>query len=98
MKLLLSQLKMLSVILLSITALGSFFLLFGFAIYKMVDSEHNMKIYKCIISIEAVMKNSEMLKVVPDHHKTKKIGRNVVKTYYLFLIDIRLNKCVIMQF
>ena len=89
---------MLSVIVLFITALGSFFLLFGFAIYKMVDSEYNMNIYKSIISIEAVMKNSEMLKVVPDHLKSRKIGRNVVKTYYLFLIDIRLNKCVIMQF
>ena len=88
---------MLSVIVLFITALGSFFY-FLVLLYNIVDSEYNMNIYKSIISIEAVMKNSEMLKVVPDHLKTRKIGRNVVKTYYLFLIDIRLNKCVIMQF
>ena len=46
------------------------FLLFLFSIYKMVDI---MDIYKSLnISIGTIMKNPEMLKLAPDHLKTKK--------------------------
>ena len=46
----------------------------------MVDSEHNMIIYKSIkISVGAVMNNLEILKFVPQHLKTKKI--RVVDNY-----------------
>ena len=52
------------------------------SIYKMVD---NMDIYKSLnISIEIVMKNPEMLKFVPDHLKTKIIGKNAVKNYLIY--------------
>ena len=41
-----------------------------------------MDIYKSLnISIGIVMKNSEMLKCVPDHLKTKKISKHVVKKF-----------------
>ena len=40
----------------------------------MVDSEYSMDIYKSAkISIEAVMRNPEMLKFALDHLKTKKM-------------------------
>ena len=46
----------------------------------MVDSEHNMIIYKSIkISIGAVMNNLEIVKFVPDQLKTKKICEHAVK-------------------
>ena len=47
-----------------------------FSLYKMIESENspdNFKILK--ISIGAIMKNPEMLKLVPDHYNTKKILR-----------------------
>ena len=54
----------------------------------MVDS---MDIYKSLNSSTAtVMKNPEMLRFFLDYLKTKK--------YVSFLINIRLNKCVIMPF
>ena len=53
------------------------FLLFLFSIYKMV---YIMKVYKSLnISIVTVMKNSEMVKFVPDHLKTKKLCKHTVK-------------------
>ena len=46
----------------------------------MVDSEHNMIIYKSIkISTGAVMNNLEIVKFVPDHLKTKKICEHAIK-------------------
>ena len=45
----------------------------------MVDNEYSMDIYKSVkISIEAVMKNTEMLKFVPYHLKTKKGCKHAV--------------------
>ena len=39
-----------------------------------------MKVYKSLnISIVTVMKNSEMVKFVPDHLKTKKLCKHAVK-------------------
>ena len=66
----------------------------------MVDS---MDIYKSLnISIGTVMENTEMLKFVPDHLKTKDKCKYAVKNYIIhediFLIDIRLNKCVVNLF
>ena len=46
----------------------------------MVESENssdNCKTYK--ISIGEIIRNPKMLQIVPDHLKTKKISRNVVK-------------------
>ena len=62
-----------------------------------------MDVYKSLnISIVTVMKNPKMLKFVPDHLKTKKFVSMELKNYFIygdmFLIDIRLNKCMIKQF
>ena len=47
-----------------------FFYFFCFIIYKMVDSECSMGIYKSVkISIGAVMRNPDMLRFVSDHLK-----------------------------
>ena len=46
-----------------------FFLLFMFSIYKMVDI---MNFYKSLNISIGKMKNPEMLKFLPDRHKTKK--------------------------
>ena len=49
------------------------FSLFWCNIYKLVDSEYNIDIYKSVKpNIGTVMKNLEILKSVPDHLKTKK--------------------------
>ena len=54
-----------------------------FAIYKMVDSESSMEIYKFEkISIGAVIKIPEILKFVPDHLKTKKCVNMQLKNYF----------------
>ena len=46
----------------------------------MVDNEDSMDIYISVkISIRKVIKNIEMLKLVPDHLKTKKICKHAVK-------------------
>ena len=46
----------------------------------MVDNEYSMDIYISVkISIRKVIKNIEMLKLVPDHLKTKKICKHAVK-------------------
>ena len=47
---------------------STFFLLILFSIYKMVDI---MDIYRSLnINIETVMKNPEVIKLVPDHLKS----------------------------
>ena len=53
----------------------------------MVDSENssdNCKTYK--ISIGKIIRNPKMLQIVPDHLKTKKICRNVVKKLPFIII------------
>ena len=46
----------------------------------MVDNEYSMDIYISVkISIRKVIENIEMLKLVPDHLKTKKICKHAVK-------------------
>ena len=46
----------------------------------MVDNQYNMDIYKSVkISIGTVMKNLEMLKFIPNHRKTKKMGKHAVE-------------------
>ena len=63
-----------------------FFFYFVFSIYKIL---HSIRIHKSLnIKIGTVMKNPEMLKLVPDHLETK-------RCVIMFLIDIRLKKCVI---
>ena len=45
----------------------------------MVDGEYSMDAYKSAkTSMEIVMKNPEMLKFVPDYHKTKKFCKHAV--------------------
>ena len=62
---------------------GSFFLLFCFTMYKMVDNECNIDIYISVkIIIGTVVRNSEMLKFVPVP-KLKKMFKNAVKNYHL---------------
>ena len=69
----------------------------------MVDSEYSVDICKSIkINIRTVMENPEMLKFVHDHLKTKKMRKHPDKKLpfliNMFLINIRLNKCVIKLF
>ena len=73
---------------------GSFFVyFFCFNIYKMVDS---MDIYKSLnINPGTVMRNSEIVKFISDHLKTKKLCKHAVKKLPSV---IRLNKCVIKLF
>ena len=53
----------------------------------MVDSEYSAGNYKSSnISIRAKMKNSEMLKFVPDHLKTKKMCKYAVKKLSFVII------------
>ena len=80
-----------------------FFTFFCFSIYKMVDSEYIMDIYKSVkIGIGTVMRNPGMLKFVPDHLKTKKMCKYAVKKNLfqqdMFLMNIRPNKCLIKLF
>ena len=50
----------------------------------MVNTECNMDIYRSVkISIETVMRNPEMLKLVSDHLKTKKYVNMLLKNYIL---------------
>ena len=50
------------------------FYFFYFSIYEMVDSEYSKDIYKPIkISIGTVIRNPEILKVLPYHFKARKI-------------------------
>ena len=63
----------------------------------MVESKNSPDNYETLkITIEAIMKNPEILKFVPDHLNTKKMSKNRIKS--LFLINIRLMKCVIKLF
>ena len=56
---------------------GIFFLTFLFSIYEIVDI---MNICKPLnIAIETVTKNPEMLKIIPDHLKIKKMCKQAVK-------------------
>ena len=49
-----------------------------------------MDVYKSLnINIGAVMKNTEMLKFVPDHLKTKKICKRAVKKLPYILSYVR---------
>ena len=46
----------------------------------MADSEYSINIYKSVkISIGGVIRNSQMLKFVLDHLKTKKMSKHAVK-------------------
>ena len=48
--------------------------------HKIVDSKYSIDIYKSSkISIGTVMKNPELLKLVPDHLKTNKMCKNAVE-------------------
>ena len=69
----------------------------------MVDSEYSVDICKSVkINIRTVMENPEMLKFVHDHLKTKKMRKHLDKKLAflinIFLINIRLNNCVIKLF
>ena len=46
----------------------------------MVDSEYSTNNYRSLqISIGAITKKSEMLRLVPDHLKTKIMWKNIIK-------------------
>ena len=46
----------------------------------MVDSEYSTENYKSSkISIEAIMKNPEMLRLIPNHLKTEWMGKHALK-------------------
>ena len=70
-----------------------FFQLFYFSIYKMVNNEYSMIIYKSVkVSIGTFIKNLKMLKFVPDPLKTKKMCKHAVKKLP-FLIRYVLDRC-----
>ena len=51
----------------------------------MVDSEYGMDTYKSVKNTTGtVMKNPEMLKLVPHHLKTKKMCKHAVKNYLIY--------------
>ena len=51
-------------------------------VYTMVNSKYSMGIYKSVkISNGTDIKNPEMLKFVPDHHKNKKMCNHAVKKF-----------------
>ena len=51
----------------------------------MIDREYSIDIYKSIkISIETVMRNPEMLKIVPDHLKINKRVSKQLKNYLIY--------------
>ena len=69
----------------------------------MVDSEYNTDDYKSSKNgIQAVMKNPEMLKTVPDHLETKKMYNYAVKkiTFCIRYVPdkYKTKKCVIKLF
>ena len=66
--------------------IGTFlFYFFCFSIYKMFDSEYNTDNYiSPKISIRAIMKNPNILEFVPDHLKTKKSCKHVIKNNAFF--------------
>ena len=46
----------------------------------MIDSKYSSDNSKALkVSIGAIIKDAKKLRFVPDHHKTKKIGKNPVK-------------------
>ena len=48
----------------------------------MVDSEYSPGNYKPLkISVGAIIRNAEMLRLVPDHLKTKKMCKHAVENY-----------------
>ena len=56
------------------------FLIFSFSNYRMIDSEYSTDNYKSLkISIGATTKNPEMLRLIPDHSKMKKMCNHAVK-------------------
>ena len=63
-----------------------FYTFFSCSIYKIVDPEYRIYIYKSVkINIGTVMKNGRMLQFTPDYLKTKTMWKNAVKKL-LFLI------------
>ena len=61
-----------------------FFFFYYFAIYKMIDIEYSINIYKSLnINIGTVMRNPEKLKCVPDHLKTKTCVGMQLKNYLI---------------
>ena len=60
--------------------LKAVFCCFSFSIHKIADSKYSIDIYKSSkISIGTVMKNPELLKLVPNHLKTNKMCKNAVE-------------------
>ena len=69
----------------------------------MVNSEYSMDTHKSMkISIGTIMRNPKMLKFIPDYFKTKKYVGMQLKACIIyqdmFLVKIRLSKCVIQLF
>ena len=58
--------------------------------YKIVESKNShIKNYKTLkISNGAILKNQEMLKLVPDHYNTKKMSKDVVKKLQFVIINV----------
>ena len=66
----------------------------------MIESENSPDKYKTWkISIRQIIKNPEMVKFVPDHFKTKKVCKNVIKKLsFVIMINMRLKKCAVNLF
>ena len=53
----------------------------------MVDGENSPDYYKTLkISKGTIIKNNELIKFVPDHFKTKKMCKNIVKKLTFVII------------
>ena len=68
-------------------------------IYILIDSEYSTGNSTSKVSIGPIMKNQEIQRLVLDYLKQKRCAniqlKNCLLKEHLFLIDLRLNKCVI---
>ena len=63
------------------------FFSFCFNLYEMLDSDNNFKNYKTLeIIIGTIIKNSEILKFVPDYLRTKRMCKNAVRKLLFVLM------------
>ena len=62
-----------------------FFIYFFWYIYKIFDSEYSTNIFKSLNIVGTVMRNPKMLKLIPDHFKTKKMCKHGVKKIHFVI-------------
>ena len=65
----------------------------------MADSDYSTDNYKSLkISIGTVIKNPEMIRFIPYHHKTKSMCKNAVRKLPFVTRYVPIKKCIIKLF